>query len=147
MANRTSNDLQNITQKTKDRVTRTSLKTNNDLQNITQKTKDRVTRTPLKTNNDLQNITHKAKDRVTRTPLKTEGELMCSRRVGSSCTKLPNISKSIRRGSCGPSQQSWGATCLPFSGSPSTMKKWAISEHRGLWWEWPNNTGDYCIMN
>ena len=50
---RTNNDLQNTTQKTKDRVTRTPLKTNNDLQNTTQKTKDRVTRTPLKTNNDL----------------------------------------------------------------------------------------------
>ena len=29
--------------------------------------------------------THKTKDRVTRTPLTTEGELMCFRRVGSSC--------------------------------------------------------------
>jgi hypothetical protein len=45
--------------------------TNNDLQNITHKTKDRVTRTPLKTNNDLQNTTQKTKDRVTRTLLKT----------------------------------------------------------------------------
>jgi hypothetical protein len=49
-------------------------RTNNDLQNITQKTKDRVTRTPLKTNNDLQNIAQKTKDRVTPTPLKTQGE-------------------------------------------------------------------------
>jgi hypothetical protein len=47
--------------------------TNNDLQNITHKTKDLVTRTTLKTNNDLQNITHKTKDRATRTPLKTRG--------------------------------------------------------------------------
>jgi len=30
--------------------------------------------------------THKIKDRVTRTPLKTGDELMCSGRVGSSCT-------------------------------------------------------------
>ena len=29
---------------------------------------------------------HKTKDRVTRTPLKTRGELMCSRRVNSSCS-------------------------------------------------------------
>jgi hypothetical protein len=48
--------------------------TNNNLQNITHKTKDQVTRTPLKTNNNLQNITHKTKDQVTRTPLKTGGE-------------------------------------------------------------------------
>ena len=59
----------------------------NDLKNITQKTKDRATRTPLshrlkkerqyngpkernnKTNNDLQNTTQKTKDRATRTPL------------------------------------------------------------------------------
>ena len=39
---------------------------NNDLQNTTEKTKDRVTRTPLKTNNDLQNTTQKTKDRATR---------------------------------------------------------------------------------
>ena len=45
-------------------------KTNNNLQNITQKTKDRATRTPLKTNNNLQNITQKTKDSATRTPLK-----------------------------------------------------------------------------
>ena len=46
---RTNNDRQNITQKTKDRVTRTQLKrTNNDLQNTTQTTKHRVTRTQLK---------------------------------------------------------------------------------------------------
>ena len=38
------------------------------------------------TNNNLQNITHKTKDRVTRTPLKPGGELMCSRRVSSSCS-------------------------------------------------------------
>ena len=36
-------------------------KTNNDLQNTTQKTKDRATQTPLKTNNDLQNTTQKTK--------------------------------------------------------------------------------------
>jgi hypothetical protein len=30
--------------------------------------------------------THKNKDRVTRTPLKTGGDLMCSGRVGSSCS-------------------------------------------------------------
>jgi hypothetical protein len=41
-------------------------KTNSDLQNITQKTTDRVTGTPLK----LQNITQKTTDRVTGTPLK-----------------------------------------------------------------------------
>ena len=57
----------------------------NDLQNTTQKTKDRATRTPLShrlkkerqyngqkkgtTNNDLQNTTQKTKDRATRTPL------------------------------------------------------------------------------
>jgi BRCT domain type II-containing protein len=58
---RTNTDLQNTTQKTKDRATRTSLKTNNDLQNTTQKTKHRATRTPLKTNNDLQNTTQKTK--------------------------------------------------------------------------------------
>jgi uncharacterized membrane protein YgaE (UPF0421/DUF939 family) len=49
----TNNNLQNTTQKTKDKATRTPLKTNNDLQNTTQKTKDRATRTPLKTNNVL----------------------------------------------------------------------------------------------
>jgi hypothetical protein len=32
------------------------------------------------------NHTHKTKDRVTRTLLKTEGELLCSGRVGSSCS-------------------------------------------------------------
>jgi hypothetical protein len=52
----TNNNLQNTTQKTKDRATRTPLKTNNDLQNTTQKIKDRATRTPLKTNNDPQNL-------------------------------------------------------------------------------------------
>ena len=39
-----------------------------------------------RTNNDLQNLQIKLKDRVTRTPLKTGGELMCSRRVSSSCS-------------------------------------------------------------
>jgi len=39
-----------------------------------------------RTNNDLQNITQKTKDRVTRTPLKTGGELLCSGRVGRSCS-------------------------------------------------------------
>jgi hypothetical protein len=52
-------------------------RTNNDPQYITHKTKDQATRTPLKTNNDLQYITHKTKDRVTRTPLKTGIELRC----------------------------------------------------------------------
>jgi hypothetical protein len=37
---RTKNDQQNTTQKTKDRAARTPLKTNNDRQNTTQKTKD-----------------------------------------------------------------------------------------------------------
>jgi hypothetical protein len=32
---------------------RAPLKTNNNLQNTTQKSKDRATRTPLKTNNDI----------------------------------------------------------------------------------------------
>ena len=36
-------------------------RTNNDLQNTTQKTKDRATQTPLKTNNDLQNKHKKLK--------------------------------------------------------------------------------------
>jgi lipopolysaccharide export LptBFGC system permease protein LptF len=81
---KTNNDLQNITQKTEDRATQTPLKTNNDLQNITQKTEDRATQTPLKTNNDLQNTTQKTKDRATQTSLKKQGELMCSRRVSSS---------------------------------------------------------------
>ena len=40
------------------------------LPTMTQKTKDRDTRTPLKTNNNLQNITQKTKDRAIRTPLK-----------------------------------------------------------------------------
>ena len=39
-----------------------------------------------RTNNDLQNITEKNRDRVTGTSLKTGGELMCSGRVGSSCS-------------------------------------------------------------
>jgi len=38
------------------------------------------------TNNDIQNITQKTKDRATRTSLKTGGELICSERVGSSCS-------------------------------------------------------------
>jgi hypothetical protein len=37
-------------------------------------------------NNHLQNTTWKTKGRVTRNPLKTESELMCSRRVSSSCS-------------------------------------------------------------
>jgi hypothetical protein len=37
-------------------------------------------------NNHLQNTTQKTKGRVTRNPLKTEDELMCSRRVSSSCS-------------------------------------------------------------
>jgi hypothetical protein len=64
---KTNNNLQNTTQKTKDRATRTLQKTNNNLQNTTQKTKDGSTRTPLKTNNDLQNTTQKTKDGATRT--------------------------------------------------------------------------------
>jgi hypothetical protein len=39
-----------------------------------------------KTNNDLQNTTQKTKDCETRDPLKTGSELMCSGRVGSSCS-------------------------------------------------------------
>ena len=42
-----------------------------------------------KTQKDKQRSTkhtYKIKDRVTRTPLKTGGELMCSGRVGSSCS-------------------------------------------------------------
>ena len=39
------------------------------------------------TNNDLQNIAQKTKDRATRTPLKSRGELMCSGRDSSSCSK------------------------------------------------------------
>ena len=38
------------------------------------------------TNNDIQNITQKTKDRATRTSLKTGGELVCSERVGISCS-------------------------------------------------------------
>ena len=34
--------------------------------------------------------THKTNDQVTRTPLKTGGELMCSGRVGSSCSNSGN---------------------------------------------------------
>ena len=45
-------------------------KRTNDLQNTSQKTKDRAIRTPLKTNNDLQNTSQKTKDRAIRTPLK-----------------------------------------------------------------------------
>ena len=41
-----------------------------------------------RTNNDLQNIAHKTKDRVTRTPLKIEGDLICSRKVSSSCSTI-----------------------------------------------------------
>ena len=45
---RTSKDRQHNGQKKKEK------KTNNDLQNITQKTKDRVTQTPLKTGGELR---------------------------------------------------------------------------------------------
>jgi hypothetical protein len=55
-------------------------KSKNDRKHDRQKKKDK------RTNNDLQNITHKTKDRVTRVPLKTRDELMCSGRVGSSCS-------------------------------------------------------------
>jgi hypothetical protein len=68
----TNNDLQNITQKTKD-LQNITQKTK-DLQNITQKTKD------------LQNITQKTKDGATRNKLNTGDELLCSGRVGSSCS-------------------------------------------------------------
>ena len=44
----TSKDRQHNGQKKKEK------KTNNDLQNITQKTKDRVTQTPLKTGGELR---------------------------------------------------------------------------------------------
>jgi len=42
---RTDSDVQNTTQKTKDRTTRTQITTNNDPQNTTQKTKNSATRT------------------------------------------------------------------------------------------------------
>ena len=38
------------------------------------------------TYNDLQNITSKTKDRTTRSTQKTGSDLMCSGRVGSSCS-------------------------------------------------------------
>jgi hypothetical protein len=41
--------------------------------------------------------TYKSKDRVTRTPLKTRGELMCSGRVGSSCSTSANGEKDKQR--------------------------------------------------
>jgi hypothetical protein len=89
----TNNDLQNTTQKSKYRATRTPLKTNNDLQNTTQKSKYRATRTPLKTNNDLQNTTQKSNYRATRTPLKTCCDLsLCFIMINISFrTPLPNI--------------------------------------------------------
>ena len=40
-----------------------------------------------RTNNFLQYITQKTSDRATRTPLRTRGEIMCSGRVGSYCSK------------------------------------------------------------
>ena len=85
----TNNDLQNTTQKARDKQWSTKHHTerkgqtmiykaphrkqgtNNDLQNTTQKTKDWATWTPLKTNNDLQNITQKTLDRATLTPQST----------------------------------------------------------------------------
>ena len=40
--------------------------------------------------------TYKTKDQVTRTPLNTGGELMCSGRVGSSCSTLSiTLTKSV----------------------------------------------------
>lgn len=39
-----------------------------------------------RTNNDLQNPTQKTEDQAIQTPLKGEGELMCSGRVGTSCS-------------------------------------------------------------
>ena len=59
-------------------------KTNNDLQNTTQKTKDWATRTILKTNNDLQKTIQKTKDRTTQAPLKTG--INSRARVSSSCS-------------------------------------------------------------
>ena len=47
---------------------------------------NRQTKKDKRTNHDLQNIKQKTKDRVRRTSLKTGGELMCSGRVGSSCS-------------------------------------------------------------
>jgi hypothetical protein len=38
------------------------------------------------TNNYPQNTTQKTKDRATRTPLKTGGDILCSRRICSSCS-------------------------------------------------------------
>ena len=61
----TNNDLQNITQKTKDWVTRTPLNTGSELM-----CSGRVINSCKRTNNDLQTTTHKTKDWVTRTPLK-----------------------------------------------------------------------------
>ena len=51
-----------------------------------------------KVQNDIQRSTkhtHKTKDRVTRTTLKTGGELMCSGRVGGSCSTsgTPRVKK------------------------------------------------------
>ena len=49
----------------------------------------RTDNTKVKVQQDKQRSTkhtHKTKDRVTRTPLKTGGDLMCSGRVGSSCS-------------------------------------------------------------
>jgi hypothetical protein len=53
------------------------------------KPKDRQYNDPKKykrTNNGLQNITQKTKDRATRNKLNTGDELLCSGRVGSSCS-------------------------------------------------------------
>jgi hypothetical protein len=76
-----------MTQKTKDRATRTPLKTGGEPS--TQKTKDRATRTPLKTGGEPS--TQNTKDRATRTPLKTGGEPRC---FGKHYTRsIHNISK------------------------------------------------------
>jgi hypothetical protein len=78
----TNNDLQNTTQRTKDRLTRTPLKlgmvsyaqtmiykhsTENKRSSNTNPTKDGYGL--ICTNNDLQSTTQRTKDRVTRTPL------------------------------------------------------------------------------
>ena len=87
---KTSNDLQNITQKTTDRVTGTPLK----LQNITQKTTDRVTGTPLK----LPNITQKTTDRVTGTPLKLQNITQKTTYLVTGTPLKPGVTRVIRKG-------------------------------------------------
>jgi len=105
---RTNNYLQNITQKTKDRATRTPKKpsVNSDAPegqavpaplvthpvvshewgNDREQTKQwpNEKRTKGHTTISVQNTMDKAKDRATRTPLKTEREPRCSERESSS---------------------------------------------------------------